>query len=226
MVNAAIGGDGYGNALGMTWHENVSLRGVALKAFGYLTFPDFTIADPLNSRGFFVRTWPGMDSTARAAALVLEAIGVIWAGWALWRRRSRPEPGRTYWDWALVGLMMLVLAPQISQDYMVLTLVAFSYVLAGCMIYGGTAAWIEFAIAVLLVANVLPRSVFSRLVLIDPMMAWSGFTHLTRAEAYQYFCFPLLGLLVLARLWIRLSDADDAAAERSPTEVSASLHRI
>ena len=36
MVNAAIGGDGYGNALGMTWHENVSLRGIVLKAFGYL----------------------------------------------------------------------------------------------------------------------------------------------------------------------------------------------
>jgi hypothetical protein len=226
MINAAIGGDAYGWSLGMTWHENVSLRGVAIKAFGFLTFPDFAIADPLNSRGFFVRTWTGLDRTARTVASVVWAIGVIWTAWALFRRRSRPEPGRTYWDWALVGLMMLVLAPQISQDYMVLTLVAFSYVLAACMIYGGPAAWIEFAVAVLLVANILPRGLFSRLVLIDPIMAWSGYTHLTRAEAYQYFCFPLLGLLVLARLWIRLSDADDAAAEAAPAAASPSAHRI
>jgi hypothetical protein len=226
MINAASGGDSYGWSLGMTWHENVSLRGVAVKAFGFLTFPDFAIADPLNTRGFFVRTWPGMSGIARAVGFVLWAIGVLWVAWALLRRRARPEPGRTFWDWAIVGVMMLVLAPQISQDYMVLTLVAFSYVLAGCMIYGGTAAWVEFAIAVLLVANVLPRGVFSRLVLIDPIMAWSGYTHMTRAEAYQYFCFPLIGLLVLARLWIRLSDADDAAVERSLTEVSAAPHRI
>ena len=95
--------------------------------------------------------------------------------------------------------MMLVLAPQISQDYMVLALVAFSFVLAGCMLYGTRAAWIEFAIAVLLVGNVVPRGVFSRLVLIDPLMAFTGYEHLTRSEAYQYFGFPLLGLLVLAR---------------------------
>ena len=108
--------------------------------------------------------------------------------------------------------MMLVLAPQISQDYMVLTLVAFSFVLAGCIAMPSRRAWIEFAIALLLVGNVLPRGVFSRLVLIDPMMSFSGYTHLTRSEAYQYFCFPLLGLLVLTLAWICLAAADDASA--------------
>ena len=104
---------------------------------------------------------------------------------------------------------MLVLAPQISQDYMVLTLVAFSFVLAGCMLYRSRASWMQFAIAVLLVGNVVPRGVFSRLVLIDPIVAATGSAHLTRAEAYQYFGFPLLGLLVLAHAWYGLSRLDD-----------------
>jgi hypothetical protein len=64
-----------------------------------------------------------------------------------------------------MALMMLVLAPQISQDYMVLRLGAFSFVLAACMLYGTRVSWIEFAIAVLLVGNVVPRGIFSRVVL-------------------------------------------------------------
>ena len=208
IVQAAIGGDGYGNALGMTWHENVSLRGVTLKAFGYLEQPDYTLISPVYARGFYVRVLPGMQQTARLLALAVELVGAAWVAVTLWRRRSLPEPSRTYWDWALIGLMMLMLAPQISHDYMVLTLGAFSFVLAACMLYGSRAAWIEFSIAVLLVANILPRGVFSRLLFIDPLMAVTGYGHLTRSEAYQYFGFPLLGLLILARAWMRLSRAD------------------
>jgi hypothetical protein len=130
----------------------------------------------------------------------------------LWRRRHLPDPSRTFWDWALVGVMMLVLAPQISQDYMVLTLGAFSYVLAGCMRYGTRAAWIEFGIAVLLVGNILPRGLFAQLMLIDPLMSWTGYTHLTRSEAYQYFGFPLLGLLVLLKCWARVTALEQRAA--------------
>ena len=58
----------------------------------------------------------------------------------------------------------------------------------------------------LLVGNVLPRGLFSQLVLIDPMIQWAGYQHLTRAEAYQYFGFPLLGLLVLVWAWTRVSE--------------------
>lgn len=205
IIRAAIGGDGYGNAMGLTWHENVSLRGVVLKAFGYLEQPDRTAIDPLYSKGYYVWVEPALRSTARRAALAVELIGGAWVVWTLWRRRHLAEPSRTFWDWALVGLMMLVLAPQISQDYMVLTLGAFSYVLAGCMLYGSRAAWIEFAIAVLLVGNILPRGLFARLLLIDPLMTWTGYTHLTRSEAYQYFGFPLLGLLFLLKCWSRVS---------------------
>ncbi len=209
LVNAGTGGDGFGNTLGFTWHENVSLRGVVLKAFGYLTMPDYRVANVMN-RGFFVRAWPGVEGTARLVAAAVEGVAVLWLGWSLWRRTFVKEPGRRFWDWALVGIMMLVLAPQISQDYMVLTLVGFSYVLAGCLAMGNRRAWVEFAVAVLLVGNILPRGLFARLVLIDPLITYSGFTHLTRSEAYQYFCFPLVGLLVLVRVWMRVAEADDA----------------
>lgn len=223
IVNAAVGGDGYGNVLGMTWHENVSLRGVVLKAFGYLEPPAAGTVDSPYQLGYYVRLLPGMQQPARTLALVVWATGVLWAGVTLLRRSRRPEPSRTYWDWALIGLMMLVLAPQISQDYMVLGLGAFSFVLAACMLYGTRGSWIEFAIALLLVGNVVPRGVFSRLVLIDPVITFTGYGHLMRSEAYQYFGFPLIGLLVLVRTWRRLSEAGEAAA---PTGVTMSDARI
>ena len=122
--------------------------------------------------------------------------------------------------------MMLVLAPQISQDYMVLALGAFSFVLAACMLYGTRVAWIEFAIAVLLVGNVVPRGVFSRFVLIDPVIAVTGYTHLMRSEAYQYFGFPLVGLLVLARTWMRLSEAGEAPAPTATSGPDARIIRL
>jgi hypothetical protein len=214
IVNAAIGGDGYGNSLGMTWHENVSMRGIAIKAFGFLEQPDYTIVNPVYSRGFYVRVLPGFEQTARLLASVAVAVGALWVLLTLLRRTRSADPSRTYWDWALISIMMLALAPQISQDYMVLSLGAFSFVLAGCMLYGTRAAWIEFAIAVLLVGNIVPRGMFSRIMLIDPLMALTGYHHLTRSEAYQYFGFPLLGLLVLTHVWLRLSDAEARSAAK------------
>lgn len=206
IIGAAAGGDGYGNVLGLTWHENVSLRGVVLKAFGYLEAPDPTLLNPPYSKGYYVWMEPALRPTARRLALAVELIGGAWVAWTLWRRRAIAEPSRTFWDWALIAVMMLVLAPQISQDYMILALGAFSYVLAGCLLYGSRAAWIEFAVAVLLVANIIPRGLFSRLVGIDPLMAFTGYTHLTPSEAYQFFGFPLLGLLVLLKCWARVAD--------------------
>ena len=205
IIKAAIGGDGYGNALGLTWHENISLRGIVLKAFGHLEKPDYTIVNPEYSRGFYVWIEPSLRPIARGLGTAVELIGGAWLAWTLWRRRTVADPSRSFWDWALVAIMMIVLAPQVSQDYMILTLGAFSFVLAGCMLARDRASWIAFAIAVLLVGNLLPRGVFSRLVLIDPLMTLTGYEHLTRSEAYQYFGFPLLGLLVLVWAWKRLS---------------------
>lgn len=171
---------------------------------------------PLYSKGYYVRVLPGMQQIACVLGTAFEMFGALWVAVTLLRRSRVSEPTRGYWDWALIGLMMLVLAPQINQDYMVLTLGAFSFVLAACILSGNRAAWIEFAIAVLLVGNVVPRGLFSRFVGIDPIMAYTGYEHLIRSEAYQYFGFPLLGLLALARVWVRLSRIDDERMRHAP----------
>lgn len=206
LVRAATGAQGYGNAVSLTWHENISIRGLMMKAFGYLEHPSRQIMNQLYSRGYYVVVSPEMRPWAIRIGAAAQGAGMLWVAWTLWRRRLVTEPARTFWDWALVGAMMLVLAPQISQDYMVLTLGAFSAVLAGCVMYGGAVNWAAFGIGTLLVGNVLPRGLFSQLVLIDPMIQWAGYQHLTRAEAYQYFGFPLLGLLVLVWAWTRVSE--------------------
>lgn len=206
LVGAAAGGEGYGNPSGMIWHENVSLRGVTVKAFGYLERPDKSIPPRGYTRGYHVFIPPPVRRLAQAIGLAVNALGLLWAAWMVWRRQRDPEPSRTYWDWAFVSVMMLVMAPQISQDYMILSLGAFSFVLAGCLLDGDRRTWLDFALATLLVGNVLPRALFSRLVLIDEWIRWSGYEHLLRAEAYQYYGFPLLGLLLLTRAWDRLAN--------------------
>jgi hypothetical protein len=104
-----------------------------------------------------------------------------------------------------VSLAMLVLAPQISQDYMVLALGAFSYVFAACLLRRDRWLWVLYASAVLLVGNVVPRGLFGRLVFAGVAARSAGYGHLTVAEAYQYFGFPLAGLLRLLCAWQRAS---------------------
>ena len=205
LVRAAGGGEGFGNPRGMIWHENVSLRGLVTKSFGYLEKPGTKTRPEGYTEGYHVVIPSDRLPYARALGTTVQALGALWVAWTLWRRRRNQDPSRTYWDWSLVGIMMLVLAPQISQDYMILALVAFSFVLAGCLFEGDRFTWGNFLIAVLLVGNVFPRGVFSQLLQIDHLMRWSGYEHLARAEAYQYYGFPLLGLLLLTRAWQRLA---------------------
>jgi len=212
-VRAASGSSGYGNAIGMTWHENVALPGLMSKAFGYLETPDRRILDQKYPRGYYVRIPPEMQAWAKALGMLTQVAGLLWVAWALYRRRDVAEPSRTFWDWALVATMMLVLAPQSSHDYMVLALGAFSFVLAACLVERRAALWATFAVAVLLVANLVPRGVFGRLRLIEPMIQWSGYHHLTPAEASQYFGFPLLGLLVLAVGWRYAAEGEEVQRE-------------
>ena len=128
----------------------------------------------------------------------------VWLLFRFFKHRQLALVDRLYWEWALVAIVMLVLAPQISQDYMVLTLGAFSYVLAGCLLRNDRALWVQFAVAVVLVGNVLPRSVFGRVLQLHDSMRIAGTDHLLPAEAYQYLGFPLLGLIVLLRVWSQL----------------------
>lgn len=205
IAKASVGGETYG--FGRIWHENVSIRGVAFKAFGYLEQPGRLATYQL---GYFVVIPTELMPYARAVALAAEAIAAAWLLWQFYLNRAMALVDRAFWEWALVAIMMLVLAPQISQDYMVLTLGAFSYVLAGCLVRADRRIWAEYAAAVLLVANVLPRGLFARLIGVDAMARHAGAEHMTRAEAYQYFGFPLLGLLLLLDVWSRLADRERA----------------
>lgn len=210
IVNAAVGGAGYGNGIGLIWHENVSIRGLAFKAFGYLEKPGSSIASPYQLGYYLVvpgNLWP----LATFTAWVAQAIATGWLVWQLFTRRWVNDVDRMYWEWALIAVMMLALAPQISQDYMVLALGAFSYVLVACMVRADAWLWVQFGAAVLLVANVVPRGLFARLMLIDRTTRAAGYDHLTLAEAYQFFGFPLLGLLILLHVWSRVSRPEKPA---------------
>lgn len=203
IASAALSGEGYGNA--GIWHENVSIRGLAFKAFGYLEEPGRLASYQL---GYYVVVPSNLRPYARALALIAEGAAVAWLVWRFVRNGSMKAFDRAYWEWALVAIMMLVLAPQISQDYMVLALGAFSYVLAGCMLRGNARIWIAFTAAVMLVANVLPRGLFARMIGIGPISRFTGYEHLLPAEAYQYFGFPLVGLLILLHVWTRVADVE------------------
>jgi hypothetical protein len=199
-------------------------RQVAAAHFGKVKAPE--PADRIHGRiaayqlGYFVSVPRELVPYARAAALVTEAIAAAWLLWQFYLNRTMSNLDRAFWEWALMGIMMLVLAPQISQDYMVLTLGAFSYILAGCLLRADRWIWAEYAAAVLLVGNVLPRGVFARLIGIDPMARHAGADHMTRAEAYQYFGFPLLGLLLLLHVWSRVAPVDrgESALRQPPSD--------
>jgi len=203
IVRAGAAGEGFGNAGGI-WHENVSIRGLVSKAFGFPEKPGRLAA---YQTGYYVVIPQDWRLLARIAALLAEAAAVIWLLLRLVKDQAMRPFNRCYWEWALIAIMMLILAPQISQDYMVLSLGAFSFVLAGCLTRGDRRSWIGFFIAVLLVGNVLPRGLFARLIGIGPLSRFAGHEHLLPAEAYQYFGFPLLGLLILLHVWTRVADA-------------------
>jgi len=205
IARASLGGESFGWREGV-WHENVSIRGLAFKAFGFLEQPGRTAAYQV---GYFAVVPPDLHPFARAAGLLAETAAVAWLVMQLAAHRSMRWFDRLHWEWALVAIMMLILAPQISQDYMVLALGAFSYVLAGCMVRADKWLWVKFAMAVLLVGNVLPRGLFARAIGIDPILRFTSFEHLLPAEGYQYFGFPLLGLLILLHVWSRVAHDSD-----------------
>jgi hypothetical protein len=209
IFRAAVSGEGFGNGAngaGMLWHENISIRGVASKMFGYLEAPGSN-AIATYQVGYYVIVPPERRAVATTVGLIAQVIAVAWFGWHVFIRKWADAADRRYWEWALVAVAMLVLAPQISQDYMVLALGAFSYVLAACLLRSDPWLWGTFAAAVLLVGNVVPRGLFGRVVFADAAARSAGYGHLTVAEAYQYFGFPLLGLTLLLWAWSRASRA-------------------
>jgi hypothetical protein len=58
----------------------------------------------------------------------------------------------------------------------------------------------------------LPRQLLNAVTFVGALSRWSGYTHLTPSEAYQYFCFPLAGLFLLGIAIWRLRPVATTAA--------------
>jgi hypothetical protein len=206
VIAAAAGGSGYGNTeYALTWHENVALKGMVSKAFGSLNSP--LVPPPPFPRAYYVGMSPEAARQSNVIGTVLQLAGAVFFMFAIWRARGvSTAPVRTeIWCWAITASFMLILPPQSAFHYMVLALPAISFaVVCAIQEWSPGRYWrVAFACgAVLLVANIAPRTVINRVLGMDLLREWSGYTHLTGSEAYQYFGLPLLGMLLLiAFLW-------------------------
>jgi hypothetical protein len=146
----------------------------------------------------------GQLPKVRYVGWAAQASALLFLVWALTRRPSATI-NRTIWDWSLVSAMMLILSPQTAFEYCTLTLPAFSYLTVRLLVdrrRWTVRQWLPLAGAVLLIANLLPRQVVNRLVFVTAINRWTGYTHLTPSEAYQYYGFPFVGLVLLVvSLW-------------------------
>jgi len=103
--------------------------------------------------------------------------------------------------------VMLILSPHTAFEYITLALGAVSYAIvrigtATLPSEHRTMTWLSVGGALFLLGVLLPRSVQNKLALIDVINRWTGYTHFTGSEAYQYYCFPLAGLILLVfGLW-------------------------
>jgi hypothetical protein len=72
-----------------------------------------------------------------------------------------------------------------------------------------------YIVSLLLLGGLIPRQWLNRLTMIDVLNRWTGLTHLMPSEAYQYYCFPLAGLMLLLLTIWRLKPA---FSERQPPD--------
>ena len=190
-----------GRSFGLTWHENLSLKAAVAKLFGHLKVPsegrliDFTI----------VLT----DAQLKAATIlgdIAVLIGLALLTWT-WLRGAVRASETILWEWSLTAVAMLILSPNTTFEYATLVLGSISYALVRLVgspprVEADPRTWGYLGGAMFLLGVLLPRQVLNRLTFVNTLNRWTGYTHLTPSEAYQYYCFPLLGLLLLvAALW-------------------------
>jgi hypothetical protein len=194
-----------GNSYGLLWHENLSLKAAAAKLFGRLIPPRSPYTLTLTT-----------SEQRKAAILGDTAVFITMAllTLVLFRSRARTVNGRI-WEWSLVSVVMLIASPNTTFEYATLVLGAISYGVVRLATPGPNAAhwarrWIWLGSSMFFLGVLLPRQVLNTVTFVGPLSRRAGITHLTPSEAYQFLCFPLLGLVLLTiALWQLRPAADE-----------------
>jgi hypothetical protein len=206
-----VGRAAAGNTWGLNWHENISLKGAIAKLIGHLEIPpDADRSRTPNGLGFYVV----LSRPQLTATIVLGDIaaltGLALLTWTWLRGPAGRSAERTLWEWSFLVVALLILSPNTTFEYATLALGAMSYAFVRLT----TAVPYEeprlrtsicFGAAIVLLGALIPRQVLNRVTFVSTINQWTGYLHLTLSEAYQYYCFPLAGLLLLAATiwWLR-----------------------
>lgn len=196
-----------GNSYGLTWHENVSLKAAAAKLFGRLTLPNSPYLLALTSSQLRAATILG-----DAAVLMTMAL-LTWT----WLRGATRSATTIVWEWSLVSVVMLIVSPNTTFEYATLALGALSYAVVRLRstepyLEPHRRTWLYLGASMFFLGVLLPRQLLNRVTFMSALSRYTGYTHLSPSEAYQFYCFPLLGLILLAAALWRL---------RPVTEVSS-----
>lgn len=204
-ILAGASGDSYG----LNWHENVSLKAAFAKLFGDLPQPTH---DAALTSGY----WVALAGWRRTAAIALGDASVLTGGalltWSWMRRPAVRSRERTLQEWSMLAVALLILSPNTIFEYATLALGAISYAFVRLAERRDTSGWLSLAASLLFLGGVVPRGVLNRLTLVDTLNTWTGHGHLTASEGYQYYCFPLVGLVLLAFAIGRQQSAVNARA--------------
>ena len=189
-----------GNSYGLLWHENLSLKAALAKLFGQLERPD----GALQVSGYYVYLTPAQLKATIVLGDISMVIGLGLLAWACFTREKRSTE-RVVWEWSLVTVGMLILSPNTLFEYATVALGAITCTAASAFKWRAAtpyATWLLLGAAMLLLGVLLPREILNRIVLIETINGWTGIHHFMASEAYQFYCFPLAGLLLMtAAIW-------------------------
>lgn len=196
MLKASIG-----STHGLVYHENLSAKGMVIKLFSHWKL----------APNYFTELTPQGLMLANVVGHLVQFGGLLWMAWVFASRPPSPNTrwasSRVAWEWCLTSVMMLILSPVTAFEYTVLALMAFSLPLAALAadraLRGDRTLVVCFSLAVVLVANIVPREAINRLFfMIEWLNRATGNPQLTLSEGYQYYGFPFIGLvLLIVALW-------------------------
>jgi Glycosyltransferase family 87 len=195
---------------GLDWHENISLKAALARLFGHLPAPT---TDAARTSGYFIEItgWRRTAVSIVGGLLVMAGIAALtWSWMPADRARSRQ---RRLNEWSLLAVAVLILSPNTIFEYATLALgaVSYAFVALAAAPRHDARATAAFTASLLLLGGILPRQWLNRVTAIDLLNRWSGHVHLMPSEGYQYYGFPLLGLVLLAATIWRLQPPPEPA---------------